>query len=100
MYAIKIVCDDFTVFHQADEVVYSYVRYKDQADFEVKAEEFQPDYITGEVAESEEGKYFMYLKLYTNPDSSTYKKIFVRPWGIVYIMQDGKTIEVIRVDET
>ena len=99
MYAIKIVCDDFTAFHQADEIIYNYVNYKDWVDLNKKMEEFQPDYISGECKGLDEKGYFMYLKLYTNPDSSNYKKMFIMPWSIVYIMQDGKTIEVIRIDE-
>ena len=103
MYAIKIVDDEATVFHEADEIVYNRIDFKDKDEFEEKAEELQPDYYTGSDPVNKDGVscggYFLYLKLYSNPDSSIYKKVFVRPWSIIYVMQGGKTIEVIRVDE-
>jgi len=96
MYAIKIV-SNFTAFHLADEVTYVRKEYKDKADFWVQVGDQQPSYSIGDSPATDEPGFYIDLCLYRNPENVINKEIFIMPDAWIYIMQDGKTIEVVKV---
>jgi hypothetical protein len=98
MYAIKIV-SNFTAFHLADEVTYVRKEFKNKEDFWAQVGEQQPSYQIGDSPTKDEPGWYIDLCLYRSPENVILKEIFVMCPAWIYIMQDGKTIEVIKAFE-
>ena len=103
MYAIKILNRDNVTLYLADIVHYKNITYKDMDEFFEHVRVVKPDVQIGDdlVIDTEgkpkEGSY-LYMDLLSNSDNSIVKRLFILPYSVIYIMQDGKTIEVVKVD--
>lgn len=100
MYAIKIIGEEYTAFHLADEVHYKWLECKDKDEFWDQVREYSPTHQIGNPPSNDlkELTRYVYLTLYEDTNRAEYKSIFVLPTAWVYIMQDGKTIEVININ--
>src|SRR4030042_1258271 len=99
MYAIKIVNEDYTTFYLADELTYKYIEF-DKDNFQKQIDEINPIFQIGDLKKDIEGsQVLLYLSLYRDPKNVNIdiKDIFIMPESTIYIMQDSKTIEVIKV---
>ncbi len=98
MYAIKVLNNHEVVLYLADIVYYKNISYKNKEEFWKQVKESKPDCQIGDIPiEDIEGNYID-LELRINSDNALVSKLFIMPWSIIYIMQDGKTIEIIKVD--
>lgn len=103
MYAIKIVSTNLdglgntSAFHLAEEVSYSHCRYASTTDFWAQVELHQPSHQLGNSPEIDGKGEGWYVDLRLYKDGDIIKEFFVMPVAWVYIMQDGKTIEVVNV---
>jgi hypothetical protein len=105
MYAIKIITSNndtvesvtSTVFYLAEEVSYTINHYASTADFWAQVEQHNPSYQLGSSPKTDSKEEGNYMSLCIYKDSDIVKEIFIMPWAWVYIMVDGKTIEVIKV---
>jgi len=95
MYAIKIISQDHTRFYLADEVHYSRVSYKNSDDFYSNMENGENVFIIGDTPDGECEYLRLYLYKSFKEDDAIIMYIFPSAW--VYIMQEGKTIEAIRI---
>jgi hypothetical protein len=100
MYAIKIVSSEYIIFHQADEITYKYISYSSKEDFDRLCEELDPSYILGEYSKNsiKEKDWCLYLNIYNSKDISNNRHIMILSDTVIYVMQDGNTIEVIKID--
>lgn len=96
MYAIKIVSDS-TVFHLAEEISYRHCKYASTADYWAQVEIEQPTHQIGDSPKSDGKDEGWYVDLNLYKDNVVFKELFVMPMAWIYIMQDGKTIEVVNV---
>jgi len=96
MYAIKIVNDYSTVFHLAEELSYSFKTYKGSDEFFEIVDKIKPTHQLGDpLLSGDIDSRFLDLTLLKNDESL--RELFIMSPSRVYIMQDGKTIEVINV---
>jgi len=96
MYAIKIESDN-TVFHLAEEISYSHRKYTNTVDYWAQVEEHQPTHQLGNSPKLDGKDEGWYVDLCLYKDNEIVKEIFVMPMAWIYIMQEGKTIEVVNV---
>lgn len=98
MYAIKIISDDTTYLYLSQSMSYRFISCKNQEEFYSEhLENGDNVFIMGTIPEDEFEILKIRLSLTTHPEDE--KIYYVAPSAWVYIMQEGKTIEVIRVLE-
>jgi hypothetical protein len=98
MYAIKILNNSEVILYLADIIYYKSVNYKNKNEFWKQVKEIKPDCQIGEIpTEDSEGNY-VDLELQINSDNALVNRLFIMPCSIIYIMQDGKTIEIVKID--
>jgi hypothetical protein len=97
MYAIKIENSESVTFHEANEITYEYKDYSNIEDFLKKVNSSYYSYQLGDTPiEDKEGCY-LDLGLYRYSDGMGTKHGCILPNATIYIMQDGKTIEIVKV---
>jgi hypothetical protein len=99
MYAIKIENNESVTFHEANEITYEYREYINKEDFLNKVNSIYYSYQLGETPSEDKSGCFLDIGLYRHSDGLGTKHGCIIPNATIYIMQDGKTIEIIKVTE-
>ena len=97
MYAIKIENSNSVTFHEADEITYEYRDYLNIKDFLSKVSSDYYSYQLGDTPTEDKEGCFLDIGLYRVSDGLGAKHGCIMPDATIYIMQDGKTIEIVKV---
>jgi hypothetical protein len=97
MYAIKIQNSESTTFHEANEVTYEFRNYSNKQEFLDKTTSEYYSYQLGDNPSEDKEGYFLDLGLYRDEGTIDTKHVCILPGATVYIMQDSKTIEIVKV---
>lgn len=99
MYAIKIENNESVTFHEANEITYEYREYLNKEDFLNKVNSTYYSYQLGDDPSNDKKGIFLDLGLYRYSDGLGSKHGCIMPNATMYIMQDSKTIEIVKVTE-
>ena len=97
MYAIKIENSDSVTFHEANEITYEYKDYSNREDFLEKVNSIYYSYQLGNTPTEDKEGCYLDLGLYRYSDGIGTKHGCILPSATIYIMQDVKTIEIVKV---